>query len=284
MRPTWRQGDRGRHPDRIERGRGAGLQLQPGAVPVGRLRRRDARPDPGRHRLGIEPVDRLPEWHQPEVDHPQLRDPGLERVRAAGGRHPAPGLAGARLRRVLGVQPHSRTAARLRLLCTAAADLDAAHGRHPRRERPAGAVARLAAARGRARRPCHAGRRGRCQRRPEPHGRAPPGHARRLRRRASGGARRAPDGRGQRRLAERGRDRLRPVVSRSRCRASPPARRSAPTCSVATSFDAVVPGSAQERKRSIWALDQVEVFDGGNDGLAATTPNTLFAVQGVFVP
>jgi hypothetical protein len=56
------------------------------------------------------------------------------------------------------------------------------------------------------------------------------------------------------------------------------------TCSVATSFDAVVPGSAQERKRSIWALDQVEVFDGGADGVASTTPNSLFAVQGLFIP
>jgi hypothetical protein len=56
------------------------------------------------------------------------------------------------------------------------------------------------------------------------------------------------------------------------------------TCSVATSFDAVMPGTAKEGKRAIWALDQVEVFDGGADGLAATTPNTLFAVQGVFVP
>jgi hypothetical protein len=56
------------------------------------------------------------------------------------------------------------------------------------------------------------------------------------------------------------------------------------SCSVATSFDAVMPGAAQERKRSIWALDQVEVFDGGIDGIASTTPNTLFAVQGVFVP
>ena len=56
------------------------------------------------------------------------------------------------------------------------------------------------------------------------------------------------------------------------------------SCSVATSFDAVVPGSAQERKRSIWALDQVKVFDGGGDGVASTTPNTLFAVQGLFVP
>jgi hypothetical protein len=26
------------------------------------------------------------------------------------------------------------------------------------------------------------------------------------------------------------------------------------------------------------------VFDGGSDGLAATPGNTLFAVQGVFVP
>jgi hypothetical protein len=56
------------------------------------------------------------------------------------------------------------------------------------------------------------------------------------------------------------------------------------TCSVATSFDAVVPGSAQERKRSVWALDQVEVLDGGADGLASTNPNTLFAVQGLFIP
>ena len=31
--------DRGRHPDRIERGRGTGLQLQPGSMPVGGLRR-----------------------------------------------------------------------------------------------------------------------------------------------------------------------------------------------------------------------------------------------------
>ena len=63
-----------------------------------------------------------------------------------------------------------------------------------------------------------------------------------------------------------------------------PAAAAGSNCSVATSFDAVVPGSAQEGKRSIWALDQVEVFDGGTDGLASTTPNTLFAVQGVFVP
>jgi hypothetical protein len=56
------------------------------------------------------------------------------------------------------------------------------------------------------------------------------------------------------------------------------------TCAVTTSFDAVTPGAAQERQRSIWQLGAVEVLDGGPDGVAATTPNTTFARQGVFVP
>jgi hypothetical protein len=47
------------------------------------------------------------------------------------------------------------------------------------------------------------------------------------------------------------------------------------TCSVATTFDAVMPGSVQERKRAIWALNQVEVRDG---------VGAVFARQGVFVP
>ena len=34
----------------------------------------------------------------------------------------------------------------------------------------------------------------------------------------------------------------------------------------------------------MWQLGKVEVFDGGSDGNAATTPNTLFVTQGVFVP
>jgi predicted acyl esterase len=56
------------------------------------------------------------------------------------------------------------------------------------------------------------------------------------------------------------------------------------TCSVSTSFDAVMPGAVPEGARSIWQLGQVEVFDGGADGLASTTPNQVFARQGVFVP
>jgi hypothetical protein len=56
------------------------------------------------------------------------------------------------------------------------------------------------------------------------------------------------------------------------------------TCSATTTFDAVVPGTIKEGKRAIWQLEGVRVNDGGPDGLASTTPNTLFAVQGVFVP
>ncbi len=39
-----------------------------------------------------------------------------------------------------------------------------------------------------------------------------------------------------------------------------------------------------EGKRAIWELGQIEVSDGGSDGLASTEDNTVFARQGVFVP
>jgi glucose/arabinose dehydrogenase len=55
-------------------------------------------------------------------------------------------------------------------------------------------------------------------------------------------------------------------------------------CAVTTSADAVNPGVVKEGLRAIWQLGQVQVFDGGSDGVASTAPNTLFAVQGVFVP
>jgi hypothetical protein len=57
------------------------------------------------------------------------------------------------------------------------------------------------------------------------------------------------------------------------------------TCSVTTTVDAVAgAGAIVEGMRSIWRLGQVRVNDGGTDGLASTTPNSPFAVQGVFVP
>ena len=57
------------------------------------------------------------------------------------------------------------------------------------------------------------------------------------------------------------------------------------TCQVNTTADAVVAGTVKEGKRVIWEMGQLQLFDGGSDGLAATTgDNTLFAVQGVLVP
>ena len=57
------------------------------------------------HRVGIEPAARLPERHQPEVDHPQLRDPGVQRVCAPEGATPVR-VSWCRLRSLLGGQPH----------------------------------------------------------------------------------------------------------------------------------------------------------------------------------
>ena len=56
------------------------------------------------------------------------------------------------------------------------------------------------------------------------------------------------------------------------------------TCAVATTAEALVPSLVTERRRGIFELGRVRVFDGGADGDTATGPNTLFAVQGIFVP
>ena len=55
-------------------------------------------------------------------------------------------------------------------------------------------------------------------------------------------------------------------------------------CNLSTSLDAVVPGVIKEGDRSSWQVGTVQVFDGGADGVLSTSPNTLFARQGVFVP
>jgi hypothetical protein len=56
------------------------------------------------------------------------------------------------------------------------------------------------------------------------------------------------------------------------------------TCTLATTFNAIQPGAIVEEKRAIWQIGPVDVFDGGADGLASTTPNTLFETQGLFAP
>jgi hypothetical protein len=55
-------------------------------------------------------------------------------------------------------------------------------------------------------------------------------------------------------------------------------------CAVQTTADSLVPGVVVEGQRAIWQLGQVEVLDGGSDGVASTTPNTTFLRQGLFIP
>jgi dipeptidyl aminopeptidase/acylaminoacyl peptidase len=57
------------------------------------------------------------------------------------------------------------------------------------------------------------------------------------------------------------------------------------TCTLGTDLDAIVPGATPEGTRAVWQLDQAKVYDGGPDEDADTpADNSLFAVQGVFVP
>jgi hypothetical protein len=55
-------------------------------------------------------------------------------------------------------------------------------------------------------------------------------------------------------------------------------------CTANTSANAVVPGSVKDAKRAIVEVGQITITDGGPDGVNATTPNTLFEVQGIFIP
>jgi hypothetical protein len=71
-------------------------------------------------------------------------------------------------------------------------------------------------------------------------------------------------------------------------------------CNLSSSFDAVIPGIAQEQKRAVWQLGQIEVLDGGSDGELAVAPSpasgvcppacagngdeTVFLRQGLFTP
>jgi Tol biopolymer transport system component len=57
------------------------------------------------------------------------------------------------------------------------------------------------------------------------------------------------------------------------------------TCSLSTSANALVPGLVKDTKRAMWQFQRVQVHDGGPDLDADTTgDNTLFAVQGIFIP
>jgi hypothetical protein len=55
-------------------------------------------------------------------------------------------------------------------------------------------------------------------------------------------------------------------------------------CTAATSANATVPGSVKDAQRGIVEIGQLQINDGGADGTVATADNTLFEVQGIFIP
>jgi hypothetical protein len=55
-------------------------------------------------------------------------------------------------------------------------------------------------------------------------------------------------------------------------------------CSAATSANATVPGSVKDAQRGVVEIQQLQISDGGADGAVATADNTLFGVQGIFIP
>jgi glucose/arabinose dehydrogenase/PKD repeat protein len=55
-------------------------------------------------------------------------------------------------------------------------------------------------------------------------------------------------------------------------------------CAAQTTMNALLPGAVLERRRTIWEVGPIQVFDGGEDADPATPDNGLLATQGVFVP
>jgi hypothetical protein len=56
------------------------------------------------------------------------------------------------------------------------------------------------------------------------------------------------------------------------------------TCTTNTSANAVVVGSVKDNQRGVIGIAQLQINDGGADGQVATADNTLFGVQGIFIP
>jgi arylsulfotransferase ASST len=56
------------------------------------------------------------------------------------------------------------------------------------------------------------------------------------------------------------------------------------TCSLSTTFNALVAGTVVEGKRANWQLGKIQLFDGGASGLAGATGASPFVTQGLFIP
>jgi TolB protein len=56
------------------------------------------------------------------------------------------------------------------------------------------------------------------------------------------------------------------------------------TCAMTSTADAIVPGFFQGHHRSIGQIGQITVYDGGADGTISSADNTVFMVEGIFIP
>ena len=56
------------------------------------------------------------------------------------------------------------------------------------------------------------------------------------------------------------------------------------TCAITTTANAVVVGSVKDNQRAVVEIQQLQISDGGVDGQVASPTNTLFEVQGIFIP
>jgi hypothetical protein len=56
------------------------------------------------------------------------------------------------------------------------------------------------------------------------------------------------------------------------------------TCTATTSANATVPGAVKDAQRAVVEIQQLQINDGGADGLVGTADNTIFGVQGIFIP
>jgi hypothetical protein len=56
------------------------------------------------------------------------------------------------------------------------------------------------------------------------------------------------------------------------------------SCTLASTFNAIVPGTVIEGKRANWELGKVQIFDGGSSGTAGASDATLFETEGLFFP
>jgi hypothetical protein len=55
-------------------------------------------------------------------------------------------------------------------------------------------------------------------------------------------------------------------------------------CTIATTANTVVPGAVKDNQRGVVEIGQLIINDGGADGVVSTADNTVFMVQGIFIP